>query len=259
MASLSIARADPLAPARIVGRACLILAAALLCVPLHFLSKALFRRSNWPRRFLWMVARACGAVVRTVGKRVADDVFYVANHQSWFDIPVLAGASGAAFVSKDSVKHTPVVGWFASLNNTVFIARDNKLGVAEQIEAIRAAIAEHQPIAIFPEGTTGDGEGLLPFKPSLLAAMAPPPKPMRVQPVLIDYGEARRDVAWVGDEPALDNVRRLLGRRGGFAATVSFLEPFDPSDYPDRKAIAAEARRRILTAFAASPDEAQGV
>jgi lyso-ornithine lipid O-acyltransferase len=106
-------------------------------------------------------------------------------------------------------------------------------------------------VTIFPEGTTHDGSGLLPFKPSLFAALVPPPPGMLVQPVFLTYGRHTKRVSWVGEEKVTDNFWRLLSYIKPITATMHFLEPFDPAHYPDRKAIAAEARHRISEAMQA--------
>jgi 1-acyl-sn-glycerol-3-phosphate acyltransferase len=121
------------------------------------------------------------------------------------------------------------------------------MGVAAQVAAIRAALGP-RPVAIFPEGTTGDGRTLAPFKPALLAALDPPPPGLQVQAVRIDYGAATGELVWVGDEPGVSHARRVLGRRGHFVATLDYTDPF--AAHGDRKAIAAEARRRIVAAGA---------
>lgn len=249
MASLSIARADALGPARLFLR---LAGAVALLIPgliAHGLWRLFRQPSPWPPIFLGTVARIFGARIETRGAPLKRDVFFVANHISWMDILVMAGATGTAFVSKDDVARTPVVGWLAKLNNTVFIARTDRRSVSAQVDQVRAAVEAHQPITIFPEGTTGDGHGLLPFKASLLAVLSPPPRAMQVQPVLIDYGDATRDIAWVGAEPGGENAQRVLKRRGRFGVRLTFLEPFNPAALPDRKAIAAEARARIAEAF----------
>ena len=122
------------------------------------------------------------------------------------------------------------------------------MAVADQINALRDALAETWAIAIFPEGTTGDGTTLLPFKAALLAVLDPPPPGVLVQPVRIDYGAATGELAWIGDEPGQSHALRVLRRRGTFTATLTFCDPFDPHDYPGRKATAAEARARIAAA-----------
>ncbi|TCP35963.1 lysophospholipid acyltransferase family protein [Sphingomonas sp. BK235] len=218
----------------------------LLALLLHGLWRLVRARSPWPRRFLGVSAWLFGARVRVLGTPRRRDAVLLANHLSWLDILLLAGASGCAFVAKAELRAAPLVGWLSTLNRTVFVRRGDRLGVADQVAALRTALARGQPVAIFPEGTTGDGATLLPFKAALLAALDPPPPRLMVQPVRIDYEPAARALAWVGDEPGTAHARRVLTRRGTFVATLHFLEPFAPSG--DRKAIAAEARRRILAA-----------
>lgn len=219
----------------------------LLALPLHGLWRLFRRPSPWPRLFLGGVARIVGARPRVIG-RARRRVVFVANHLSWIDIPLLAGATGTAFVAKAELDAVPLVGWLCRLNATIFVARDDRLAVAAQIDRVRAALAGPAAVTMFPEGTTGDGVTLLPFKAALLAALDPPPPGVLVQPVRIDYGAATRELAWVGAETGPHHAARVLRRRGGFVATLRFLDPFDPAACGGRKAIAAEARRRIEAA-----------
>lgn len=231
----------------------LLVASLIICLPPHLFSRIARRKSPWPRRFLAFSARSAGAHVRIEGNPAGHDVFYVSNHVSWMDILALGGWSGCAFVAHDGIARWPLIGWLALQNHTIFVSRHARRDVHKQVGQLREALAQHQPIAIFPEGTTGDGRSLLAFKPSLLAVMAPPPRDMLVQPVFIDYGNAAPDIAWINGEPAGKNAARVLGRKGPLPVTLRFLEPFDPKDYPDRKAIAIEAQKRIaacLPAFA---------
>lgn len=181
------------------------------------------------------------------GTPLPHDVLFVSNHTSWLDIPIIAGATGTTFVAAAGVKDWPLVGWLASLNNTVFVDRGNRAGVQGQVAAVREALTRHQPIAIFPEGTIS--VELLPFKPSLLEVVSPPPRAVRVQPLRLDYGEAI-GLAWVGDETAPANAWRVLTRRGRFTVRLDCLEPLDPVALGARKAIAAEARARIVSGSA---------
>jgi 1-acyl-sn-glycerol-3-phosphate acyltransferase len=234
---------------RFLYRAAMIFLGLLVCVPLHYASLLLLRRSRWPKRFLWWAAHASGMRVGVEGTPLARHVLFLANHLSWLDILVLAGASGTAFVAKDDVARWPVVGWLARLNATVFIARTARAGVKGQADALRAALASGQPVALFPEGTTEGGIDILPFRASLLASLFPPLERVKAQPVAIDYGEAAHDIAWVGDETAPANARRVLSRRGTAQVTLRFLEPVDPATVHDRKHLAAAARAEIVEAL----------
>ncbi|WP_085810690.1 1-acyl-sn-glycerol-3-phosphate acyltransferase [Sphingomonas sp. TZW2008] len=233
---------------RIALRLAMLVAALLAALPLHALWRLFRLPSPWPRLFLAGVGWIVGARRRTIGTPLTRDVVFVSNHLSWMDIPLLAGRSGSAFVAKAELREVPLVGWLCTLNRTIFVRREDRMAVAGQIDLLRDALAENCAITVFPEGTTGDGATLLPFKAALLAVLDPPPPGVRVQPVRIDYGAATRELAWVGEEPGQAHAARVLRRRGGFTATLTFCEPFDPRDMPGRKAIAAEARARIAAA-----------
>jgi 1-acyl-sn-glycerol-3-phosphate acyltransferase len=237
---------------RIVRRALMLALPLLVFVPLHYLFRLFRAPSPWPRMFLGTAARAVGARVRRVGTPLRRDVFYVSNHLSWIDILALGGTSGTAFVAKAEIAASPIVGWLAGLNRTVYVKRENRLGVAEQINELRDALAENWAITVFPEGTTTDGKSLLPFKTPMLRVLEPPPPGVMVQPVMLFYGEIGEELRWVGVESGLNNARRALSRKGSFPLTVHFLEPFHPRDFPGRKAIAAESRRRIEEALVAA-------
>lgn len=234
---------------RVACRVMQLLFAVMWRVPLHYLWRALRLSSPWPRWFLGRAARIAGARVEVIGTPLRRDVFYVSNHLSWIDILALGGASGTAFVSKAEIGEVPVVRWLAGLNRTVYVKRENRMAIAEQINELRATLENNWAIAIFPEGTTTDGKSLLPFKTPMLRVLEPPPPGVMVQPVMLDYGEAAETIGWVGDEGGLNNARRVLARKGCFPLKIHFLDPFDPRDFPGRKAIAAESRRRIEAAL----------
>ena len=237
---------------RLLLRAAGLLAALIVTVPLHYLWRLLRLASPWPRIFLGWAARLAGARVEAVGTPLRRDVFFTSNHLSWIDILAIAGQSGTAFVAKEELRRAPVVGWLSTLNRTVFVKRENRMDVAAQIDLLRAALERKWSVTVFPEGTTTDGQSLLPFKTPMLRVLEPPPPGVRVQPVLVDYGAVAEEIGWVGAETGLDNARRLLARRGSFPLRVHFLEPFAPIDFAGRKAIAAESRRRIEAALLAT-------
>lgn len=232
--------------ARAILRLAALVAWLLTALLLHGLWRLVRAPSPWPRLFLGLSARIFGARVRIVGRPLRRDVVFLANHLSWMDILLMAGATGTAFVAKAELRAAPLVGWLCTLNRTIFVQRGDRMGVERQVAELRDAIAHAWAIAIFPEGTTGDGVTLLPFKAALLAALDPAPPGLVIQPVRIDYGDATRELAWVGDEPGQAHATRVLDRRGTFTATLHFLEPFVPEG--GRKAIAAEARLRIAAA-----------
>jgi len=260
MASRSTARSEAAAgrpPAisfagwcRVWARIAALFVTVVPCVLLHYSWRALRQSSPWPRLFLGTAARIAGARVERIGRPVRRDVIYIANHVSWVDILVIAGASGSAFVAKDEIGTSPLVGWLSTLNRTIFVSREDRMGVAAQVERLREALADIWSVTIFPEGTTTDGRSLLPFRSSLLAILEPPPPGLVVQPMLLDYGLAGPDIGWIGVESGRNNALRVLARPGSYRVGIEFLEPFDPQDVRGRKGIAAESRRRIADALA---------
>ncbi len=218
----------------------------LACLPPHLMARAR-GRSRWPRRFLAAAAWICGARGTVTGRPLAPHSLVIANHVSWLDILLLGGLAGTAFVSKAEVRDTPLIGWLADQNHTLYIDRARRGDAHGQVRRIARALADPQPLAVFPEGTTGDGRALLPFRPTLLDAVAPPPAGVEVRPVAIDYGAAVDDIAWHSGEAGRANVWRLLGRRGTFAVTLRLLDPLAP--VADRKALARAARAGIAAAL----------
>jgi 1-acyl-sn-glycerol-3-phosphate acyltransferase len=221
----------------------------MFALPLHGLWRLFRLRSPWPRVFLGVAGWFAGADVRAVGTPVPGNVLFVANHVSWLDILVLAGRTGSAFVAKADMAPWPVIGWLATLNNSVYVQRDNRRGVHSQAAAVKAALETGQPLTLFPEGTTGNGIELLPFRTSLVAAVTPAPDGISIQPVAIDYGEAAAEIAWTDDEPVGVNALRVMSRAGRIATTLHFLKPLDHADFADRKAIAAHSREEIAEAL----------
>lgn len=233
---------------RIAGRLALLLLILLVHLPLHGLWRLVGARSPWSVRFLGAAAWACGVRLTRHGHTPRRDVLVVANHISWLDILILGGATRAAFVSKAELASAPLVGWLAGLNRTIYIKREDRRAIPAQVAAIRTALHDG-PVAIFPEGTTGDARSLLPFKPALLQVLdraAPdlPPHGLSVQPVVVDYGAAATEIAWV-EEDGASNALRVLARRGTIRVTLHCLAPFDPATVGDRKALATETRNRI--------------
>jgi 1-acyl-sn-glycerol-3-phosphate acyltransferase len=88
---------------------------------------------------------------------------------------------------------------------------------------------------------------LLPFRSTLLHAVAPPPPGTSIRPVVLDYGESVDAVAWHGGEPGLANALRVLGLKGRRRVTVRLLDPLPPT--ASRKALARHARAAIGAAL----------
>jgi 1-acyl-sn-glycerol-3-phosphate acyltransferase len=230
---------------RVSLRLMVMLALLLVCVAAYYLARPFTRHNPVPRFFLAGIGAIAGMRLRTRGEKVHRGAFLLANHVSWLDIPAIAATTGSAFVGHDGLASMPLLKWLCKMNDTVFVARHDRKSVARQVENVRTAIRDTGALTIFPEGTTSDGTGLLPFKSSLLSALEPLPDGIAVQPVLLDFGPEAADIAWVGEEHGVDNFLRLLARRRPIALTIHFLPILSGAELTNRKAIAQAAREAI--------------
>ena len=248
MASRPTAAADPSssrwrAYARIAQLALLF---AVHVAP-HLIARRGGRPSPWPRRFLTRAAHIAGTRVELAGRPLEPHSLVIANHTSWLDILILGGAAGTRFVSKAEVERVPLIGWLSDQNKTLYIDRAERSDAHGQVRRIAAALATPQPLAVFPEGTTGNGRALLAFRSTLLHAVAPPPPGTTIRPVALDYRDSLDAVAWHSGELGLANALRVLGMKGTRRVTVRLLDPLAPTN--DRKALARAARAVIEAAL----------
>ncbi len=182
-----------------------------------------------------------------VGAPLTPPTLAIANHVSWLDILILGGATGTAFVSRADIATAPFVGWLANQNHTLYVERADRSDAHGQVRRIAEGIEREQPLTVFPEGTTGDGHTLLPFRSTLLAAVTPAAPGTAVRPIAIDYGAAGPGIAWHSGEHGIDNALRILGRRGTLPVTVRLLNPLPPGE--NRKAMARDAQVAIGAAL----------
>jgi 1-acyl-sn-glycerol-3-phosphate acyltransferase len=237
--------------------ALMVLALLFLIVP-HLCYRAVGRPSPMVMAFLNAAGWICGLRVRTTGTRLRRNVLFAANHISWLDILALGGAARSAFVSKAEVETTPLVGWLADQNDTIYVQRESRREIHAQADSLRAALARGRPVTLFPEGTTGPGDGLLPFRASLFQAAIPTPPNLQVQPVFLDYGDDVRDISWQDPESGLDNFKRLIARKRPIPLTIHYLDPLPDAVEQDRKTLSEAARSAIAGAMGAAGHPSAG-
>jgi 1-acyl-sn-glycerol-3-phosphate acyltransferase len=181
-------------------------------------------------------------------------VLYVCNHMSYLDIVVIGSVVSANFVSKADVVDWPVIGLMARLNDTILIDRQVR-DMRAQCAMLRRHLENGHSVILFPEGTSGDGNGMLPFRSSLFDAAAADHDgaPVRVQPVSLVYTRLngcpvtrwqRPYFAWYGDMPLAGHLWRCLGL-GRTRVDLVFHESVCLIDFPSRKALSAYCERQV--------------
>jgi lyso-ornithine lipid O-acyltransferase len=228
------------------------LAGAILIGLLDYLFRCAFCRPEARRaaRAVWL-HRASGRTLRffQIQTQATGPVpsrgLLISNHLSYLDILVLSSLTPAVFVSKHDVKFWPVFGQFAVLGGTVFVDRRRRFQVGEVNDEITAALNQGALVVLFPEGTSSNGQTLLPFKSSLLEPATDPSWPLAVGWIHyeIDDGDASEEVCYWGDHTFFPHMLNLLSKRR-VRATVHFGQ--FPKRSSDRKELAQQLRAEIL-------------
>jgi 1-acyl-sn-glycerol-3-phosphate acyltransferase len=183
----------------------------------------------------------------------------VANHVSWLDIMALhAVVPEARFVSKADVKGWPLVSRLVDAGGTLYLERERKRDALRVVHAVAESLAAGQTVAIFPEGTTSTGHGLLPFHANLLqAAIA---TATAVQPVALRFSESAHAVSeaveFVGRTTMLESLWRTACGDGVVVRLV-FLPARDSAGV-DRRELAAQLQADIATALGIEPAAVAG-
>lgn len=197
----------------------------------------------WALAFL----RHAGVALEIRGQPpITGPVLLVANHISWLDIPVMHAARHCRFVSKSDVQDWPLVGTLAGAAGTLYIERSSRRDALRMVRQMADALDDGEVLAVFPEGTTGDGRGLLPFHANLLQAAVAGDAP--VQPVglrFIDQASSRTSHApsYVGDETLLGSIWRTLCAPP-IVAVVHYGQP-ERADGRDRRAWNQQLRQTV--------------
>ncbi|MFT4192629.1 MAG: lysophospholipid acyltransferase family protein [Comamonas sp.] len=178
--------------------------------------------------------------------QVLAPALLVANHVSWLDIVVMHASRFCRFVSKDDVRGWPLVGTLATSAGTLYIARGSRRDAQRVAQGMALALQQGDVVAVFPEGTTSDGSGVLPFHANLLqSALAAGAPALPVALAYLDRGGARSGVpAYVGDDTLLGSLWRTLVS-DGLRAVVVYGQPQHAGDRA-RRDWAADLRAEVV-------------
>lgn len=181
---------------------------------------------------------------------------WVANHVSFLDIVVLFKIKPLFFVTSMDVGRAGAFGAVTRAAGCIFVDRNNRAQAAEAIEVIRARLQAGFDVILFPEGTSSDGLGLLPFKNALFESVIPGGV---VQPVLIQYDVkdakrrySREDLFFYGEQKLIHHLKSIFSTRG-LKAHVRFLEPILAESCKDRFELTEKTRQAMLLGMSRFP------
>ncbi|GAB5468836.1 MAG: lysophospholipid acyltransferase family protein [Rhodospirillales bacterium] len=220
---------------------------------------ALLVSPAFARRFpLWFhrqVLRLFAIRVQRRGRMSrTQPTLFICNHISYLDIEVLGSVIKGSFVAKSEVRTWPVFGWLARLQRSVFVER-RVHRTATARDEMSQRLEAGDSLILFAEGTSSDGNRVLPFKSALFAAAAIRPKgqDLTVQPVSIAYSHLdgmpmgrflRPYFAWYGDMDLAGHIWDACGL-GRVTVTVEFHPPVTLAELGSRKALAEHCQAAV--------------
>ena len=226
----------------------------IFLIPVALVS--LLRGTRGHRVYRWfykIICRIFRLQVVVKGKVSSKEpVLFLANHVSYLDILVLGSVLPGSFISKAEVKKWPLFGWLAQLSGTIFLDR-KRTAAGGHLKALEDALASGKSLILFPEGTTSDGKGVLPFKSSLFKIAED--REITVQPITVNYthinglpiqANERTKIAWVGDMDLKPHLKEFTSL-GTVRAEVIIHEPI-PNMGKDRKQLAEECHKIVEAA-----------
>ncbi len=249
-------------PSLRLARLALYLAWTVGLMPVQVIGLAL--RCQWTSKLPVFYHRWCcrilGFRIRVIGTPTAErPVLFAANHISYTDITILGSVIPGSFIAKAEVADWPFFGWLAKLQRSVFVDRRVR-SAATQRDAISDRLAAGDALILFPEGTSGDGNRVLPFKSALFGAaqMGKNLPPVIVQPVSLAYTRLdgipigrlyRPFFAWYGAVDLAPHMWSMVGL-GAVEVVVEFHPPTFLSDCGSRKVLADYCYARIAAGVA---------
>jgi 1-acyl-sn-glycerol-3-phosphate acyltransferase len=239
---------------------------SLVLVPLQMLAL----RFHWSSMQHVLPVRFHRALLTIFNVRVIEQgtppgnapTIVLSNHVSWLDIPVIGSLHPLSFIAKSEIEGWPVVGTLARLQRSVFIDRQRRKSTAEVNDALAHRLVKGEVIVLFAEGTTSDGNRLLPFRSSLVGAaqtalMHDSVEHVFLQPLAISYTRrnglpvTRRErpfIAWYGDMDLAPHLKMFI-RGIPLDVVVTWGEPIPFNGNRKQATTLAEAEvRRALKA-----------
>jgi 1-acyl-sn-glycerol-3-phosphate acyltransferase len=179
------------------------------------------------------------------GRPTQQPALWVCNHISWLDILILAGNNTLDFIAKSEVASWPVLGGIIRRTGTLFIERDNIFKAYKALPELQQRLQSGIPVLVFPEGTTTQGESVLPFKPMFYQAAIR--GNLLIQPISIHYersdGSSCKEVAFIDDDDFSVSFKGTLKQPKIFAY-ITYL-PAMKAEHWHRKKMAYQNQQQI--------------
>jgi 1-acyl-sn-glycerol-3-phosphate acyltransferase len=201
--------------------------------------------ARFPQAYHRRLAKVLGVKVNVTGHVPGKGpALIVANHVSWLDIVVLSTAAEVSFVAKREVAGWPFFGTLARLQRSVFVDRDRRHATGTGRDEMKERLARGDILVLFAEGTSSDGNGVLPFRSAFFAAADL--EGVAIHPCTIAYSghrnlpmnrRMRPFYAWYGDMELPRHLWEAMSH-GPIEVDLIFHEPRKLTDPRARKELA---------------------
>ena len=190
-------------------------------------------------------------------ERAKDCSFFVSNHLSYLDIPILGSTFPLRFVAKSEVEFWPVFGFLSKLASTIFIKRNRSDSIFQKSKILNL-LSSGEKVLMFPEGTTSDGNRVLDFKSSSFSALEN--KNFLIQPIIIYYSNfngipinrwLRPAIAWYGSMDLKPHILELVGLTS-IKVRLIYIDPVCSSDFASRKELSIYLENQIKDVYSGS-------
>jgi 1-acyl-sn-glycerol-3-phosphate acyltransferase len=217
-----------------------------------------------PKLYHRMLCALIGVRVHVVGTPPRQrPLLILANHSSWLDITVITSMLSVVFVAKSEVATWPVFGLLAKLQRSIFVDRQRRHKTGETSAEIAQRLVDGDPVVLFAEGTSSDGNRVLPFRTALIGAAqelltVQNADRVTIQPLSVAYvgwqglpldRRQRTAVSWYGTVDLIPHLVNIV-RSGAVDVVLTWGEPVTYDSHTDRKLLAKAmevAVRRLTT------------
>jgi 1-acyl-sn-glycerol-3-phosphate acyltransferase len=246
----------------------LMVVSGLLLAPIQYFAvrTGLISPTIIPRLWHTLVTWALGFRVTVHGEIAGQRPLMLAsNHISWSDITILSSIASVCFISKSELARWPIFGTLGRLQRTIFVERDRKRTSGEQASELADRLVAGDVMVLFAEGSTSDGNLIMPFKSTLfgaaqMAVRSGAAAKVAIQPVAITYTRVhgmpmgrlhRRLAAWIGDMDLVPHLASVL-REGAMDVDVRFGAPVEFDAASDRKVVTRQMEGAVRKMVAAT-------
>jgi 1-acyl-sn-glycerol-3-phosphate acyltransferase len=228
----------------------------LLCIVVHlvrglwlarkpYVERHPNERDEAVRRWSGQMLKVLGVKLVVQGQVPPGAKLVVSNHVSWLDIVAINSVLPSRFVSKAEVAGWPVVGFMVTAAGTLYLQRERRRDAMRVLGLMSDALRDGYTVAVFPEGTTGSGHGLLHFHANMLQAAIDAEQP--IQPLALRYSDHVHDIspaaAFIGETTLWQSLWGVVTAR--YLTVHLTILPLHEVDGGDRRALAEALHGRI--------------